>query len=233
MEKKPPLVMTPFDESLTNDFLQLVKIILPYLPDHVQRIAGIYVKLTELMNAFYCFQPPYYHNRRGRLRKQEKDPDSMFEAVVPYLSPEKREMFDSFSGIWQMMEMMKEMDFGDPANMADMMNGFQAAQDMTDMMSGFQAERMDENERMDGASGSCESGSAETGADPDSSVESRRQERESTGSGGIRFTPDEISLILSAIKEGKSKQEQAQIDQMVQMIRTIQAGKQPPRSGRK
>ena len=196
MEKKPPLVMTPFDESLTNDFLQLVKIILPYLPDHIQRIAGIYVKLTELMNAFYCFQPPYYHNRRGRLRKQEKDPGSMFEAVVPYLSPEKREMFDSFSGIWQMMEMMKEMDFGDPANMADMMNGFQAARDMPDMMSGFQAvqdtpdimnrfqtERMDENERMDGASGSCESGSAETGADSDSSVESRRQERESTGPG--------------------------------------------------
>ena len=25
-----------------------------------------------------------------------------------------------------MMEMMKEMDFRDPANMADMMNGFQA-----------------------------------------------------------------------------------------------------------
>ena len=196
MEKKPPLVMTPFDESLTNDFLQLVKIILPYLPDHVQRIAGIYVKLTELMNAFYCFQPPYYHNRRGRLRKQEKDPGSMFEAVVPYLSPEKREMFDSFSEIWQMMEMMKEMDFGDPANMADMMsgfqaaqdmtnmmNGFQAAQDMTDMMSGFQTERMDENERMDGASGSCESGSAETGADPDSGDESRWQERESAGTG--------------------------------------------------
>ena len=196
MEKKPPLVMTPFDESLTNDFLQLVKIILPYLPDHIQRIAGIYVKLTELMNAFYCFQPPYYHNRRGRLRKQEKDPGSMFEAVVPYLSPEKREMFDSFSGIWQMMEMMKEMDFGDPANMADMMNGFQAARDMPDMMSGFQAvqdtpdimnrfqtERMDKNERMDGTSGSCESGSAETGADPDSGDESRWQERESAGTG--------------------------------------------------
>ena len=196
MEKKPPLVMTPFDESLTNDFLQLVKIILPYLPDHIQRIAGIYVKLTELMNAFYCFQPPYYHNRRGRLRKQEKDPGSMFEAVVPYLSPEKREMFDSFSEIWQMMEMMKEMDFGDPANMADMMNGFQAVRDMPDMMSGFQAvqdtpdimnrfqtERMDENERMDGTSGSCESGSAETGADPDSGDESRWQERESAGTG--------------------------------------------------
>ena len=170
MEKKPPLVMTPFDESLTNDFLQLIKIILPYLPEPIQRMAGIYVKLTELMNAFYCFQPPYYHNRRGRLRNQEKDPGSMFEAVAPYLSPEKREMFDSFSGVWQMMEMMKEMDFGDPANMAD-------------MMSGFQTERMDENERMDGASGSCESGSPEAGTDPDGGDESRWQERESTGTG--------------------------------------------------
>ena len=55
MEKKPPLVMTPFDESLTNDFLQLVKIILPYLPDHVQRIAGIYVKLTELYECLLLF----------------------------------------------------------------------------------------------------------------------------------------------------------------------------------
>ena len=50
---------------------------------------------------------------------------------------------------------------------------------------------------------------------------------------GIRFTPDEISLILSVIKEGKSKEEQAQIDQMVQMIRAIQAGKQPPGTGRR
>ena len=50
---------------------------------------------------------------------------------------------------------------------------------------------------------------------------------------GIRFTPDEISLILSVIKEGKSKEEQAQIDQMVQMIRAIQARKQPPGTGRR
>ena len=183
MEKKPPLAMTPFDELLTNDFLQFIKIILPYLPDPFQRIAGIYVKLMELMNAFYCFQPPYYPNRRGRLRKQEKDPGSMFEAVAPYLSPEKREMFDSFSGIWQMMEMMKDMDLEDPANMADMINGFHAAQNMADMMNGFHAERMDENERMDGTSKACGSGSAETGADPDSSNESQWQKRESTGSG--------------------------------------------------
>ncbi len=138
----------------------------------------------------------------------------MFEAVVPYLSPEKREMFDSFSGIWQMMEMMKEMDFGDPANMADMMNGFQAAQDMTDMMSGFQTERMDENERMDGASGSCESGSAETGLIRTAALKPAARTGKhwsgddvtdhSANKQGIQFTPNEISLILSASKKGKA-----------------------------
>ena len=101
MEKKPPLVMTPFDESLTNDFLQLVKIILPYLPDHVQRIAGIYVKLTELMNAFYCFQPPYYHNRRGRLRKQEKDPGSKKRNVRFLFRNMANDGNDERDGLWR------------------------------------------------------------------------------------------------------------------------------------
>ena len=35
---------------------------------------------------------------------------------------------------------------------------------------------------------------------------------------GIRFTPEEISLILSVMKRGKSPQEQQQIDRTVQMI---------------
>ena len=70
MEKKPPLVMTPFDESLTNDFLQLVKIILPYLPDHVQRIAGIYVKRNRTFLFF-----------------QEKDRVQLLQTCCPDLSP--------------------------------------------------------------------------------------------------------------------------------------------------
>lgn len=35
---------------------------------------------------------------------------------------------------------------------------------------------------------------------------------------GIRFTPDEISLILEILKDGKSQQEIAQIDNMVKMV---------------
>lgn len=38
---------------------------------------------------------------------------------------------------------------------------------------------------------------------------------------GIRFSPDEISFILELMKEGKSKQEQEQIDRTIQMVTSI------------
>lgn len=38
---------------------------------------------------------------------------------------------------------------------------------------------------------------------------------------GIRFSSDEVSLILSLLKEGKSKEEQAQIDRTIQMVNTL------------
>lgn len=37
---------------------------------------------------------------------------------------------------------------------------------------------------------------------------------------GISFTPQEMSLILDILKEGKSPEEQSQIDQMVHMVRS-------------
>lgn len=36
---------------------------------------------------------------------------------------------------------------------------------------------------------------------------------------GLRFTPEEMTLILDVLKEGKSEQEKTQIDQMVRMVR--------------
>ena len=40
---------------------------------------------------------------------------------------------------------------------------------------------------------------------------------------GVRFSSEEVALILSIMKEGKSPQEQQQIDQMVQMVTTMMA----------
>lgn len=42
-----------------------------------------------------------------------------------------------------------------------------------------------------------------------------------TGAGkkGVRFSPEEISMIIAILKEGKPQNEQDQIDQMLKMIR--------------
>lgn len=38
---------------------------------------------------------------------------------------------------------------------------------------------------------------------------------------GVQFTEDEISLILEILKEGKPKEEQAQIDRTINMVRSF------------
>lgn len=38
---------------------------------------------------------------------------------------------------------------------------------------------------------------------------------------GIRFSPDEVTLILEIMKQGKSKEEQDQIDRTVQMTSSL------------
>ena len=37
---------------------------------------------------------------------------------------------------------------------------------------------------------------------------------------GIRFTPDEMTMVISILKEGKSKEEQEQIENMVNRVMT-------------
>ncbi len=38
---------------------------------------------------------------------------------------------------------------------------------------------------------------------------------------GIRFSPDEVSLILEILKKGKSKEEQEQIDRTIKMTSSL------------
>lgn len=38
---------------------------------------------------------------------------------------------------------------------------------------------------------------------------------------GIRFSPDEVSLILEILKKGKSKEEQEQIDRTIKMTSSM------------
>lgn len=153
MERKPPLKMTPFDLMISSDFLQTMKFMIPYLPTEFQRMAGIYAKMTELQNAIYYFQPPYYHSRSGRLRLQELENESSFiEDLKACLPSQVGEMLEQVTQIMGMMELFQD------SNMEDLMAAFQ-----TDFMT--QTERTDSNERMDESSGDEEHRPDQAGTD--------------------------------------------------------------------
>lgn len=193
MEKRPPLKMTPFDMMVTNEAIQMMKLMLPFMPPDLQRMAGMYAKFSELQNAIYYFQPPYYHSRRGRLRQKEFTLTSMLQELGPYLPEEAGQTMDMIAQVMSMMEVMNASGDGFPGG-----GGFQEGgmdfsemakqmltpeqQSMFDMMNAFQSERTDNNERMDEQSCNEESGPCETGADQSSGPADEGEEWEVSGS---------------------------------------------------
>lgn len=139
MEKKPPLLLTPFDQMVTDDFLQMIKLVIPYLPQNLQYLAGIYVKMTEFTNAAALRRYPTH---------KHLSMNSFLEEMQPYLPEETRSFFEMF-------EMMQNIDFSD----------IMQSMDFGDMSNMFETERKDENERMDESSTASEAGSGEAGAD--------------------------------------------------------------------
>ena len=47
--------MTPFDQSISNHSLQLVKLLIPFLPPQSQRMFAIYVKFMEFRHTLSFF----------------------------------------------------------------------------------------------------------------------------------------------------------------------------------
>ena len=49
-------MMTPFDLSVSSRPLQMLKLLLPFLPPQNQRIMAIYIKFIEFQNTFSYFK---------------------------------------------------------------------------------------------------------------------------------------------------------------------------------
>lgn len=176
MERQPPLKMTPFDRMVTSDFLQTVKSVIPYLPPEFQRMAGIYAKMTEFMNAMFYFQPPYDPGRGGRLRQQELDGGALLTDLKEYLPPQAGEMLEEALQMQSMLELLgglKGENFMDALHMEDLMGMFQAEPFQT-----TQTERTDADERMDEPPGDGIDRSGEAGADPDGGEADQREDGE-------------------------------------------------------
>ena len=92
--------MTPFDEYISNQSLQMMKLVIPFLPPHNQRMFAVYIKFLELRHTLSYF--------RG-MRQKEHSPENIFDAIKPYMSASDSEAFDQMMNMMSMMSMMQEM----------------------------------------------------------------------------------------------------------------------------
>lgn len=95
--------VTAFDTLYTSNQLQMLKIVLPYMQENMQRFIAIYIKLNELLLAFHFSSGTYPV-------KKETNMTGMLRYLSPYLSDSEKDMINQFSSMQENMEQFKQIN---------------------------------------------------------------------------------------------------------------------------
>lgn len=110
MEKKTPRSLLPFDERTMPGDLYLLKLLLPFIPEHIQKLLAIYIKYLELSYTLHSFH--------GFARK-----DFSMQSIsdlLPYMDPDSS---DRFRQMEMMMQIFSMSGNGTDFNPSDILNG--------------------------------------------------------------------------------------------------------------
>lgn len=99
--------LTPFDQMISSQNMQILKVLLPYMPPDSQRMMAIYVKFSELQHTLNLFQDFSKLVQIQNFEKQTLSPLDMIHEIQPYLSKNASDMLDMFSNMMNTMEMVK------------------------------------------------------------------------------------------------------------------------------
>ncbi len=133
MDKKESNPMTPFDNLVTSQSLQMLKILIPYTPPSNQRLLAIYVKFLELQNTMKFFQ--FFTNdlQSSSFESGTASPLDILEEMKPYMGQEMNDTISNFTSMMSMMEMMKSFQDGT----GDSPDGFSSDNENTSQSSAF------------------------------------------------------------------------------------------------
>ena len=128
-------LMTPFDQYISNQSLQMTKLLIPFMPPNAQRMMAVYVKFLEFRHTISSFHT---------MRQKQNSPEDILNSLKPYMSSDDAESFDQMMNMMSMMSMAQEMQN---------MNGMDF--DPMSMMTGMFAQETDiepqkEGEQIDG-----------------------------------------------------------------------------------
>ncbi|MFI3171998.1 MAG: hypothetical protein R3Y58_06500 [Eubacteriales bacterium] len=99
---------TPFDNLVSTIELDMMKLLIPFIPAQSQAHFAVYIKFQELQETMRIFKR-YPSGIRACDLCEDEDSADMFSMFKPYLPEESQGMFDNISNMMNMMEMMKQM----------------------------------------------------------------------------------------------------------------------------
>ena len=99
--------MTPFDQLISTQRLQILKLLIPYTPPENQRFLAVYTKFLELQHTINFFQDFHKDMSSQDFEQKAVSPSHIFQEIRPYLPSQTAEAFDTISNMMEMMEMFQ------------------------------------------------------------------------------------------------------------------------------
>ena len=111
---------TKFDSMVTNQSMQLIKAVIPYINNSMGNMLGIFIKFQELQNAAHINSGPSVAAMNSDKPGEIHD---MLEDIKEFLSEEEKETFDTVMTIMEMMNMDEGAKEAFMGNYMDMFQG--------------------------------------------------------------------------------------------------------------
>lgn len=94
-------MQTKFDSMVTNQTMQLVKAIIPYIDNNLATVLGVYIKFIELENTFRVNQ----NVSIATMNANHKGLESMLEDIKEFLNDGDKETLETLMTVMEMMNM--------------------------------------------------------------------------------------------------------------------------------
>lgn len=122
MEEKGTSPVTTFDSRFTTNKIQMLKVLMAWLPPSQQGMLAVYIKFLELQHTFYLLRRPEIHFAGSRhlsadfFSGDNSDTIELLDELLPYSSQAERYRIENMKNILQNIGRMKEV-----MEMAEMM----------------------------------------------------------------------------------------------------------------
>ncbi len=139
--------VTAFDTLFCTNHIQMLKVMLPYMENQMQKSMAVYIKFLELNYTIAYFKKHPYPLYGCGERETSPDLFSLCSELLPYCTETEKRQLEQIRSMFQTMEMYKEM-----SKTMDLMKDFMP--DMADFSNAFGGSQVFGENSSDGNSSS-------------------------------------------------------------------------------